>query len=764
MDILLVESSQLYREILHQSFQRFRGLVFVSAASRAEALAAVAERNFDFVVIAGELPDGDGLGLAAQLRQSGRVPLAPIVLLTSNASVERESLASQAGVTELFCKQDLDELVAFIRHFLAGHQPLRCRILYVEDALDQRLLLSAQLRDWGATVDACAAADDAWVQFQTGDYDLVLTDIVLGGTMSGARLINRIRRLEPPRGSVPILAVTAFDSPARRVELFQLGIDDYVAKPVVGEELRARIANLVARKRATERNRNLLAATELGVTLIDEEGFILSMDANAQTMFGLAADGQGAHVGTLLVGEADSSRSIDALRWLIGEQGVHRVRFEGRRADGQVFPLQVSSLEVEPANGGRCFALLTRDVSEEQALARHLEQAREASELLGRLKGDFIANMSHEMRTPLNAILGMSYLLRNEGLTDRQRVKVDRISVAGQNLLGLVEDVLDFSRLESGMLELQAMPVSVPEILGKVAALVESRAAAKGISLHIEVDDLPERLAGDPARLTQALLKYASNAVKFTERGRVTLKVGVVDLAEAHVLLRFEVADTGIGITPAQQQLIFERFQQADGSTTRRFGGTGLGLAITRELAHLMGGEVGVSSEPGCGSKFWFTARLARAAKAVAPSTTAAPAMLQEIARHYAGKRILLAEDDAMNREVAMAMLAESGLHVDVVEDGLAAVHAVSAHDYALVLMDVQMPHLDGLQATRTIRKLPGRAALPIIAVTANASEEDRQRCLEAGMNDFVAKPISMPLLFATLLRWLAPVALDATV
>lgn len=226
MDILLIESSPLFREILQQSFRRFRGVVFVLASSGSEALAASESRAFDFVIVAGQLSDGDGLALARQLRVVGRVPAAPIVLLTGTPTSELSLQATQAGITEVFRKQDLDELVAFTRHFLAVHQPLRCRILYIEDALDQRLALQAQLRDWGATVDAFESADDAWPAFLSGDHDLVLTDVVLGGSMSGARLINRIRRLEPPKGSIPILAVTAFDSQARRVELFHLGIDD----------------------------------------------------------------------------------------------------------------------------------------------------------------------------------------------------------------------------------------------------------------------------------------------------------------------------------------------------------------------------------------------------------------------------------------------------------------------------------------------------------------------------------------------------------
>ena len=754
MDILLIESSPLFREILQQSFRRFRGVVFVLASSGSEALAASESRAFDFVIVAGQLSDGDGLALARQLRVVGRVPAAPIVLLTGTPTSELSLQATQAGITEVFRKQDLDELVAFTRHFLAVHQPLRCRILYIEDALDQRLALQAQLRDWGATVDAFESADDAWPAFLSGDYDLVLTDVVLGGSMSGARLINRIRRLEPPKGSIPILAVTAFDSQARRVELFHLGIDDYVAKPVFPEELRARIYNLVSRKRATERNGELLAATELGVTVIDDEGFILSMDGNARKMFGIEGAVEVINFSSLLVSEAGGAGSIDTLRWLIAQQSVQRLRFGGLRGDSHIFPLQLSSLEIDPADGGRRFALLTMDISEEQTLADELLRARESAERLGRMKAEFLSNMSHELRTPLNAIIGMTYLLKRGALATEQRECVDHIDSSGRHLLGLVEDILDFSQIESGKLELEAISLSAHDVLANVAEMIKRRAAAKGIAVRVDADSLPAQLCGDPTRLTQALLNYASNAVKFTEQGSIILKVSATEQGKSHFMLRFEVTDTGIGIEEKHLGLLFESFHQADGSMTRRFGGTGLGLTITRELARLMGGEVGVSSDPGQGSTFWFTARLARAAEPGVGEDTASPALT--IATLFADFPVLLVEDDPVNRHVARSLLSTAGLQVDVAEDGLAALKSVREKSYTLILMDIQMPHMDGLQATRVIRTLPEYSAVPIIAVTANASEGDRQRCFDAGMNDFIPKPINARLLYSVVLRWLS--------
>lgn len=745
----------MYREILQQSFNRFRGVDFVLSANRMEALAEAAAQMPDFVVISGQLSDSDGVSLGRQLRCDGLVPIAPIVLLTGSPSAEMAMDAERAGITEIFRKQDLDELVAFSRHFLDAQQPLRCRILYVEDAPEQRLALAAQLREWGAEVDAFASADDAWPAFLRADYDLVVTDIVLGGHMTGSRLINRIRRQSAPKGEIPIVALTAFDTPQRRVELFHLGIDDYVAKPVFPVELRARISNLVARERAEERSHKLLQATELGVTVVDEEGFVLSMDRNAASMFGIAGDPGSRNFANFLMNERDGAKCMESLCWLIGEQDIQRLRFTGRRVDGRVFPLQLSSLEIEPADGGRRFALLTRDVSDEQALADQLEVARDSAARLGRMKSELLANVSHEILTPLNAIVGMSFLLKQRGLTGDAREQVEHIDAAGHRLVGLIDEILDFSKLESGKLELESVPVSIDSLLAGVAAAVENRAAGKGLSFRVEAVALPSDLLGDPVRLSQALLNYASNAVKFTERGSVTLSASVIEDSESFCQLRFEVRDTGIGIAPEYLYSIFDSFCQADGSSTRRYGGTGLGLAITRELVGLMGGEVGVTSTPGTGSTFWFVVKLARAGVPCAALPAPVELPLDDIAWHFAGKRLLLVDDDQVNREVALAMLAGTGLQVDMAENGLEAVRAVRERDYAAVLMDVQMPYMDGMQATRLIRTMPDRAGLPVIAVTANAFEGDRQRCFDAGMNDFIPKPIQARVLHSVLLRWL---------
>ena len=387
---------------------------------------------------------------------------------------------------------------------------------------------------------------------------------------------------------------------------------------------------------------------------------------------------------------------------------------------------------------------------------RQLAEASRRAEAASLAKTAFLANMSHEIRTPLNAMIGMAHLIRHESLTTTQVDRLSKLETAARHLLDILNDVLDLSKVEAGKMMLEAVPLRIESVVANVLSIVSERAAQKSLRLLSEVDELPSDLVGDPTRLQQALLNYANNAIKFTDRGSVVVRARLAEQGETDVLLHFEVQDTGIGIEAEVMPRLFAAFEQADPSNTRRAGGTGLGLAITRRLAALMGGEAGAVSTPGAGSTFWFTARLRRAA---APAADAAPGPAGDAstalrARHR-GARVLLAEDNAINAEVAQALLEDVGLVVDLAPDGEAAVEMALRREHRLVLMDMQMPRLDGLDASRTIRRHPHLAALPIIAMTANAFAEDRARCLAAGMNDFLSKPVDPAALYALLLRWL---------
>ncbi len=370
-------------------------------------------------------------------------------------------------------------------------------------------------------------------------------------------------------------------------------------------------------------------------------------------------------------------------------------------------------------------------------------------------KSAFLANMSHEIRTPLGAITGMAYLIRRSQVTPQQAGWLTQLELAAQHLLELINAVLDLSKIESGRLALDEVAVSVPRITANVMSMLQGAAAARQLALKVDTQPLPRGLVGDAARLQQALLNYVGNAIKFTPAGAVTVRTECVEETAAGALLRFEVQDTGIGIAPEVLPRLFTAFEQADSSTSRQYGGTGLGLAIVRQLARLMGGDAGASSRPGQGSTFWFTARLRKGERVPAPVPFASSAAHLRLLQEFAGARLLVVDDDAVNREVTLALMGSALPQVEAVSDGLQAVQRATLQPYDLILMDLQMPGIDGLETSRRIRGLPGGAATAIVALTANAFDEDRRRCLEAGMDDFLTKPVLPELLFETVLRWL---------
>ena len=527
-------------------------------------------------------------------------------------------------------------------------------------------------------------------------------------------------------------------------------------------QLDAAHTELLAQKQEYE---ELYDTAPCGYHSLDADGVFRRVNATEQRMLGYRGEEM---VGRMRLHDivAPHCRHLLDERWrqLLRQGRLADLQLDFLRRDGSVFPGVLNGVLIRSEAGEflatRCvlFDDSERKAGERRiaALNAELERRAMAAEAANGAKSRFLATMSHEVRTPLNAIMGFTELLQQDDVRPEQRSMLESVAAASQQLLDILDDVLEVARIETAdAIVLEDADFDFDDLMRRVVEPAAAKARAKGLAFRQELGLVPRTLRGDAHRLGEILRKLLDNAIKFTARGSVVLRGRVVAAGAADVMLRFEVEDTGIGIAAADGERIFESFEQVDGSSTRSYGGTGLGLAIARRLARLMGGDVDFSSTPGCGSTFRVALRLVLPARP-ATADLGGDALEAALRRDGAGARILVVEDEPINRAVMADMLADVGLPHDLAADGEQAVALAGSRDYALILMDMKMEPLDGLDATRRIRRLPGHGATPIVAVTANAFAGDREQCLQAGMDDYLAKPVNRDQLFAAVYKWLA--------
>ncbi len=643
MNILVIDRVKLFQKIIASVLDNTE-IIYEFAETGQQALQLLEIKEYDIVCVSMYLDDMDAIIFTQSVRKIEAYSYTPIILFTSDESDSVAKSAMKSGIIDIFEKKNVDQLVNFIRRIGAQSNKLSGRVLYIEDTASQRMLVVEMLSEFGLKVDDFAGGEEAFNAFTQNEYDLVITDVILDGSMSGVTLANKIRRLDGPKGDTPILAVTAFDNISRRIGLFHLGINDYVIKPVVERELFARIKSLIeSRRYLLEMHKERKAA----------------MDANAA-------------------------------------------------------------------------------------------------------KSEFLSLMSHEIRTPMNAVIGMLHLVLQTDLNDKQKNYINKAHYSAENLLGIINDILDFSKIEAGKLELEHNAFKLQDAVDNLMTVVGVKAKEKGIKIKIKIADVvPEVLVGDPLRLTQVLMNLGSNAVKFSDiDDQITIKIGLQKKTDEQIELLFSVHDNGIGMSEKQQEQLFKSFSQADSSTTRKYGGTGLGLFISKKITQMMGGDIWVESEHGVGSTFYFSVAFNKRAEGGKDEVQAVHTIDSKIDQAIAclyGAKILLVEDNEINQEIAIDLLQMNGMAAEKANNGEEALKLLQEKDYDGVLMDIQMPILDGYQATQKIRQQDKFKDLPVIAMSANAMKEDIEKVLAVGMNDHIAKPFEPDIMLLKMAKWIKP-------
>ncbi|MBF0204092.1 MAG: response regulator, partial [Desulfamplus sp.] len=651
------------------------------------------------------------------------------------------------------------------REIVASYNLQGIKVLIVDDEPVNLQVLQNNLMLAGTEVTSAFSGNEAIEKLIRINPDIILLDVMMP-KLNGYETARHIRSIFS-KEELPIIFLTAKNQVSDLVDGFFVGGNDYITKPISKNELLTRIdfhvnlSNSRKELKKTEEKYRLIFENAIeGIFQATSDGTITNANPAFSKILGYDSFKEMMDSSITNLKEHIFVSYSEYEKWInILEQKILIIGFETnvKKKDGKNIFISISARGMYDEKGSLiAYEGSILDITEKKEREK-AEIDREAAEAANKAKSEFLANMSHEIRTPMNAIVNMTRLLSDTLLDEEQQDYVETAMTSSELLLSLINDILDFSKIEAGKLELENINFDLRDIVQSVEKIIKSSAEEKGLSIIYTIDSAVHHyLVGDSMRIRQILLNFLNNAVKFTHKGGIIVRISLKNDAspehanDTHTTVKFEITDTGIGIPDDRLNLLFKSFSQVDASTSRRYGGTGLGLKISKQLAELMGGEVGVESEEGKGSTFWFTALLKQCTEPDVMDSEDDSVSSSNVSGTndkipFSSLNILVAEDNIPNQKVALAILKTFGLAADIANNGKEAVEALRLKDYHLVLMDMQMPEMDGIEATRIIRNHDSGVVnpqIPIIAMTANTTKEDQQKCLDAGMNDFISKPV----------------------